>query len=106
MYLCEICATAFDAPIIRRTPNTDGEHTWYEADALCPVCGSENRFRHAVRCPKCGEWMRKGAVLCPACRADLRERFAAFVDELTPAEQIQLDNWLDGDTIERRALWV
>ena len=58
MYLCEICATAFDAPIIRRTPNTDGEHTWCEADALCPVCGSENRFHRAVRCPKCGEWMR------------------------------------------------
>ena len=104
MYICEICNTVFDAPILIQTRNTDGEHIWNERSHICPICATAGCFNPAEPC-QCGQWKPKGDILCASCRADLAQRFAAFADELTSDEEEQLDAWLDGDTIENRRNW-
>lgn len=104
MYICEICTTAFDTPVLLQTRNTDGEHIWSEPERICPICATAERFHPAERC-QCGEWKSKEDTLCPACRTALLRRFSAFADQLTSDEEAQLDNWLDGDTIENRGNW-
>lgn len=100
MYICEICSTAFDEPVIRRTPNGDGEHTWFDVDGVCPICGTENRYMTAKRCSSCGKWVPLTAVdLCKGCRSGVKDRFSAFLGELTPAETQYLDGLLDGTSV-------
>ena len=48
MYICEICATAFDTPSTVTDTNTDGEHIWRESLRTCPICATAERFHHAV----------------------------------------------------------
>lgn len=105
MYICDVCGTAFDAPIPIQARNTDGERIWTETERICPICATAERFNPADLC-QCSGWKPKGDILCTTCRAVLLRRFAAFADELTADEEEQLDAWLDGDTIKNRGKWT
>lgn len=106
MYICEICATAFDTPSTVTDTNTDGEHIWRESLRTCPICATAERFNRATPCPGCDSWMPHGDILCRSCRLSLKNRFTAFAGELTAEEEEQLDAWLDGDTIQNRGKWT
>lgn len=106
MYLCEVCGTAFDRPLIQSERNGDGESSWEERFALCPICGSHD-FQTAESCPmpNCNHFKKIHEILCSSCRKDLLRRFTDFADHLTAEEEQQLDDWLDGDTITNRRNW-
>ena len=105
MYFCDVCNTAFVQPLKRTVSNSDGDHRWLEEERRCPVCGTEGHFHRVKACPRCDGWMRPGNILCRECRSSLRDRFTAFVGELTAEEADQLDAWLDGDTIQNHERW-
>lgn len=104
MYLCDVCNTPFDRPVSHvENMAYDGGTIAYE-EQMCPVCGSIY-FSEVVSCPDCGNWMRKSDILCKSCRSDLLSRFTAFADQLTAAEEQQIDEWMDGDSISDRRKW-
>jgi hypothetical protein len=101
MYLCDICSAAFDEPLMRTVRNGDGQNIWEETDLLCPVCGVENRYRSAASCPDCRGWKFENEILCTDCRKHLFGYLVAFVRTMSPAQRRQLDEWLDGESIEK-----
>ena len=104
-YICEICGTPFDRPILRdRWIVVDGQAIHNGTDACCPICG-EGWLAEADECPKCGEMKPADDILCAACRKDLLRRFTDFADHLTAEEEQQLDAWLDGERVEDRGGW-
>lgn len=104
MYLCEMCQTLFDEPLTRIIRMTDDGRSRMDVETLCPVCASPY-FKAADSCPACHGYKRREDNLCAACRKDLLGRFTAFVDALSEAEEAQLDDWLDGDSITNRRNW-
>lgn len=101
MYKCDLCGGVFDKAVRRVSRNGNGEIVWEETDSLCPVCGVENRFRPVNPCVDCGGWRLPEEALCVHCRRRLFFHFASFVQSLTPAQRQQLDDWLDGESIEK-----
>lgn len=101
MQKCEVCGGVFDRPVKKVFRNGNGEMTWGETDLLCPVCGVENRYRPAVSCTDCSSWRFEDEVLCTDCRKHLFGYLVAFVRTLSPAQRRQLDEWLDGESIEK-----
>lgn len=104
MYKCEICDTAFDHPFIREYTDQSIDCSARFRECLCPVC-HEPYINEANSCPGCDGFKFRNEILCKTCRADLLKRFKAFADELTEEQEQQLDDWLDGDTIENRGKW-
>lgn len=102
-YICLICDTPFDPPARHKT--VDVFEGWPSAstEELCPICASPI-FAEADTC-RCGNAKLTTDVLCLPCRQELKRRFCAFADALTAEEEMQLDNWLDGDTIQNRTKW-
>lgn len=105
MYQCEICGTTFDAPAKKpwSEPMPDSCREFF-VDDVCPICGQE-RFHKVAECPRCGQNMEAGRILCKPCAASLLHRFSAFADTLTAEEEEQLDTWLDGESITDRRSW-
>lgn len=104
MMMCQTCGTAFDHPFIRtyKDQMVDCGATFREV--LCPIC-YEPYIEEANSCSGCDGFKFCDEILCKKCRGDLLKRFAAFADELTAEQEQQLDDWLDGDTIENRGKW-
>lgn len=105
MYICDICTTVFDGPIIRMERNTDGDHAWTEKEQLCPICGTADHFEPANRC-QCGEYKRATEYLCAACRKAMRQRFAVFAAELTADETKEFDEWAESGEISEWRNWM
>lgn len=103
-YICDNCATPFDEPLRRHYVEHLGDFSHRYTEELCPVCGFDS-FSEAEECPRCGGVKRTNEIICPACRKALKRRFTAFADFLTAEEEAQLDDWLDGDTVENRRNW-
>lgn len=95
MYKCTDCGNVFDEP------HKMGRYI--EAEYVCPNCGSEY-YEEAERCgnPTCYNYVFKGKIICKACQVELLNRFKAFADELTAAEEEQLDEWTSGLSITER----
>lgn len=107
MNICDICCTAFEEPLTNTTnENIDG-HIRTDIEYLCPACCNPY-FRSADLCPRCGiHYKRKNEdILCRECRADLLRRFIDFADGLTAEEEEQIDEWMDGASIEERRKWA
>lgn len=104
-FVCDCCGTFFDVPLLRSFRESLGDFHRDYTEALCPICCCDS-FSSANSCPTCSSPKRTSDTLCNTCRAGLKQRFLAFADDLTPAESAQLDDWLDGDTIENRRNWI
>lgn len=103
-YICDICRTAFDRPLLRHESELIDGFRRRDTEALCPVCLSP-RFSKAVGCPVCGEPMTERERICRRCRASLLERVNAFAGELLPAELDQFDDWMEDGGITTRSTW-
>lgn len=102
-YICDVCNTAFDEPlIVKRNVNLNG---WFESteEALCPICN--NPYISKAEPCACGGLRRAHALMCRSCREDLAKRVNDFFDGLTAEEEQQFDDWMDGDTITNRKAW-
>lgn len=104
MFICGICETPFDEPLIHKETTVEEGRLRADVEALCPICASPD-FTEAGLCPKCKSWKPKQDRLCGACRADLLRRFTAFADKLTAEEEEQLDDWMDGESVTNRRNW-
>ena len=105
MYKCRMCGIAFDFPFVQyyNDQTVDCKATF--RDVLCPIC-FKPYIDEAESCPGCDGYKFKGEILCKDCREALLDRIKAFADELTAEQEQQLDEWLDGDTIENRRKWA
>ena len=104
-YICENCGTVFDEPHRRKYTEALGEFTYTYTEETCPACG-EDLFEAVELCPRCGDRYKLcGEILCKECRTDLLRRVIDFADGLTAEEEAQLDEWLDGASIEERRKW-
>ena len=105
MYICALCDTSFDQPFVREyvDPTVDPRAKFQEI--LCPVC-FQPYVQEADRCPKCNGEKYKGDILCRHCRKKLLDRFTQFADWLTAEEEAQLDEWMDGDSVQNRRNWT
>ena len=103
-YICNDCQAAFDTPAYVKNgfEHAFGVEQWIEK--VCPKCDSTD-IDEACECPKCKAYCRFDDKLCRDCRKALHEKFSAFADELTAEEEEQLDDWLDGSSIEERKNW-
>ena len=105
-FICETCGAGFDAPLKKPSYEKLDGRFLRDVELLCPICCNPY-FDEAEQCPKCGEAKKADEnPLCPSCRASLKRRFTAFADSLTAEEEAQLDDWLDGDTVENRRNWT
>lgn len=96
MYICCDCGYVFEEP--KRILDDSPEYGWM-VEALCPKCEGGD-FHEADRCPDCGRWWKlQEDNLCEVCREELRDRFRTFRDTLTAAQEEELDNMLDGNSI-------
>lgn len=96
-YICLTCHSKFNEPICRVDDSQEYGRT---ATRYCPYCGEGDYFVEADDCPKCGETKYADDRLCTNCRTRLRAKFRRFRDNLTPAEEEVLDDWLDGESIK------
>lgn len=96
MYICLDCGHVFEDPCKMVDWSPEYGKT---VEELCPKCEDGN-FLGADRCPDCGRWMPKGDKLCEICREDLRDRFRTFRETLTAAQEDELDEMLDGESIK------
>jgi len=104
MYLCEVCDTAFDEPVIYHGIDRMREITRPYTEELCPICG-EPYFTKAERC-RCGMgYRRKWESLCKPCRLVLLSRVNDFFDTLGVEEAEQFDSWMEADSISNRRNW-
>ena len=104
MYLCENCGASFAHPFVREYTDQTVDCKATFRECLCPNCFMPY-IEEANSCPGCDGFKFRDEILCKKCRADLLKRFTAFADELTAEQEQQLDEWLDGDTIENRRKW-
>lgn len=104
MYKCESCGTVFEHPYVRTyiDQSVDCKATFREC--LCPACFMPD-IDEANSCPGCDCFKFRDEILCKSCRSELLKRFTDFADELSPEQEEQLDDWLDGDSIKNRRKW-
>lgn len=95
MYICCDCGHVFDDP--KRIVDDSPEYGRF-VESLCPKCESGN-YEVADWCPDCDKWKPKSDKLCEACREELLDRFRTFRETLTAAQEEELDNLLDGNSI-------
>lgn len=97
-YICPTCRSTFREPGVY----VDDGLTEYGKVAIlyCPYCGEEGELIEADDCPMCGATKDELEMLCTNCRTRLRAKFRRFRDNLTPAEEEVLDDWLDGESIK------
>lgn len=104
-YRCDYCGVYFETPNMVHHSEKVGDWIRGYNEELCPICGSDS-FHDAASCPQCGDPMPAHEQhLCLACRKTLKKRFLAFAADLTPHEEAQIDDWMDGDTITNRRNW-
>lgn len=103
-YICEQCGTPFDEPLGKKTIafSVDGFANC-DIERFCPICCSYY-FSPADYC-QCGEAKRKSEKLCLKCKEGLFRKFSDFCDELTEAEEDQIDEWLYDESIKERKKW-
>lgn len=104
MYLCEICGTAFDHPFEREYTDQSVDCKAKFRECVCPACFMPY-IEEANSCPGCDGFKFRDEILCKTCRADLLNRFKAFADKLKAEQEQQIDEWMDGDTIQNRGKW-
>lgn len=103
-YLCDICNTSFEEPLVIERPERLGE--WFSTDRqeLCPIC-AQPHFSEVDECA-CGGVRRLHEIMCRDCRRALLKRVADFFDTMTSEEEAQFDDWMDGDSITERNRWT
>ncbi|MBQ0037826.1 MAG: hypothetical protein KBS74_04045 [Clostridiales bacterium] len=97
MYICEECESVFEAPNRKKYREEHGEITIFET---CPKCGSEE-YSEVDYCDECYIAVKPmQARMCRKCKLRLREKFSRFLGALSRVEIFELDDILDGESIE------
>jgi transposase-like protein len=97
-YLCDDCGASLCGSDLVH-------HRWIEwtpggmmpcGDYTCPACGSDLVVEaHECNNEECDRHAREGDILCEECYDALVKKYLAFVNGLTPAEQAQVDAWME-----------
>lgn len=101
MYRCLDCGGEFDRPASHREKTgvkTDGGYQEIIKINVCPICHGSDYYP-VVMCSICGTEYEAGKG-CPMCRAKMRGKFRKFLLTLQPEEVRELDNLLDGRSVE------
>jgi hypothetical protein len=70
-----------------------------ERKSCCPHCGADN-FTNAKLCAECLEWLSEEEIddnygLCFECAQRVKTKFKLFLNELSDAERVFLDELLE-----------
>jgi len=85
-YICSICGATFEQ-------DRNDYHVYYG----CPYCGQD--VERAEPCEVCGKLIPKSQNVyrrCKAHKAETRQKFKAFIEELTAGELAYLEDKTDG----------
>lgn len=101
-FYCTDCGAEFEKPIYSAWHDRSlGDTT---VDSRCPKC-----YRKSVEemkmcpVPGCGGWVTAEHHVCEKCRLRVRGDFSRFMRKLTPEEQMELDDMLDGVSVREFA---
>ena len=101
MYRCLDCGAEFDEPQSwreRTGVQTDDGYQEIIRVAVCPRCHGPE-YVTIVMCRVCGTYYLAGQG-CPVCREKVIGKFRAFLNTLDSNERSELDELLDGRSVE------
>ena len=105
-YICKECGAVFHDPVPTKESFSHSFGVESYEVLTCPHCASE-RIIIATPCESrgCDGWTPWDRRLCRQCKEELKARVVTFFDALSPAEEEQVEAWIEAAAIADRKEW-